>query len=261
MQVDYQNTYLLRIINAAMNEVNFFGITNHSLTVVAQDASYVQRFTNDYVLISPGQTMDVLISANQNTGQYYMATRPFHDSSAPSRDNITTGVIQYKNSDGGLNASLIMLPASNDSDAAIGFISRIRNSNVTQNPRMKIPKDIDRRVYIAIATHTLNCDNCTTGSRFAASLNNVSFAFPRIDILQAYYNRYMHNLVYLFYFLKSYFHLTQPTKFPIPLIRKVISLLKLIIAIIFPMTVVSMILFSQQTFPLSHLCSITSPET
>ncbi|XWS21843.1 hypothetical protein CRYUN_Cryun30bG0090400 [Craigia yunnanensis] len=188
MQVDYQKTYLLRIINAAMNEMKFFGITNHSLTVVAQDASYVQRFTSDYVLISPGQTMDVLIHANQNTGRYYMATRLFHDSAATFRDNITTGVIQYTNSDGGLNASLIMLPTSDDSDAAIGFISRIRNSNVTQNPPMKVPTDIDRRVYIAVATNTMPCDNCTEYFRFAASLNNVSFLSGRIDILQAYYN-------------------------------------------------------------------------
>ncbi|XVF63220.1 hypothetical protein PTKIN_Ptkin09bG0070300 [Pterospermum kingtungense] len=190
MQVDYQKTYLLRIINAAMNEENFFAITNHSLTVVAQDASYVQRFTSDYIVITPGQTMDVLVSANQNNGLYYMGTRPFTDSAAPPPNNITTAIFQYTNSYGGLgNASSIPLPVTNDTDAARGFTSRIRNSNVTQNPQLHVPTDIDRHVYIAIATNNLPCDNCTTGSRPAASLNNVSFLFPQTDILQAYYNR------------------------------------------------------------------------
>ncbi|GMI90755.1 laccase 14 [Hibiscus trionum] len=193
MQVDYEKLYLLRIINAAMNEPQFFAITNHTLVLVAQDASYVQRFRSEYILINPGQTMDVLVMANQNAGQYYMATRPFANGAALPVDFITTGVFQYTNSEGGLNASLITLPARNDTNATDSFIGRIRNANVTQNPPLNVPADSDihRRVYIAIATNNLPCNTsqCLEQVRFAASLNNVSFVFPRVDILQAYYNR------------------------------------------------------------------------
>ncbi|KAL4277893.1 hypothetical protein GQ457_03G031580 [Hibiscus cannabinus] len=193
MQVDFGNTYLLRIINAAMNEPKFFAITNHTLTIVAQDASYVQRFTSDFIMINPGQTMDVLVSANQNAGQYYMATRPYSDGAFPPVDFITTGVFEYTNSAGGLNTSLITLPVINDTAAANSFIGRFRNSNVTQNPPLDVPadSDINRRVYIAIATNNLPCNTseCIFQTRPAASLNNVSFVLPRnIDILQAYYN-------------------------------------------------------------------------
>ena len=137
--------------------------------------------------------MDVLVFANQNVGQYYMATRPFSDSAAMPVDFITTGVFQYTKSEGGLNASLITLPARNDKNATNNFVSRIRNANVTQNPPLNVPTDIDRRVYIAIATNTLPCNTseCLVPNRIVASLNNVSFVFPRIDILQAYYNRYI----------------------------------------------------------------------
>ncbi|KAK9047229.1 hypothetical protein V6N11_053079 [Hibiscus sabdariffa] len=194
MQVDYGSTYLLRIINSAMNEEKFFSITNHTLTVVAQDASYVKQFTSNYILISPGQTMDVLVCANQNAGQYYIATRPFSDASAVPVDFITTGVFEYTNSAGGLNASLITLPARNDANATNSFVSCIRNTNVTQNPPLNVPadSDINRRVYIAIATNNLPCNTseCIGRDRLAASLNNASFVFPRrVDILQAYYNR------------------------------------------------------------------------
>ncbi|XP_039014557.1 putative laccase-5 [Hibiscus syriacus] len=67
-QVNYGCTHLLRIINAAMNELKLFSIANHTLTLVAQDTSYVKRFTSDYMMINPGQTMDVLVVANQNAG-------------------------------------------------------------------------------------------------------------------------------------------------------------------------------------------------
>ncbi|OMP07329.1 Multicopper oxidase, type 1 [Corchorus olitorius] len=187
MKVDYQKAYLLRIINGAMNEQMFFTITNHSLTVVAQDASYVQKFTSDYILITPGQTMDVLVFANQNIGQYYMAMRPFSGGALQATDNITTGILQYTNSDvGGLNSSTITLPVMNDANAAYNFTARIKNSNVTQNPALHVPKDIDRRVYIAIATNTVPCIESTCESpeeRSLASMNNVSFVFPYpIDI-------------------------------------------------------------------------------
>ncbi|TYI28836.1 hypothetical protein ES332_A05G272500v1 [Gossypium tomentosum] len=191
MEVDSEKIYLLRIINAAMNEEQFFTITNHTLIVVAQDASYVRMFTTDYIMISSGQTMDVLVIANQNVGQYYMAIRPFSDSAAQPSEFITTGVFQYTNSEGGLNASLIPLPAMNDTDAMLNFISQIRYANVSQNPTINVPADTDinRRLYIAIATNTMPCNTseCVSDSRFAASLNNVSFVSPRIDILQANY--------------------------------------------------------------------------
>ncbi|KAL4334843.1 hypothetical protein GQ457_07G022070 [Hibiscus cannabinus] len=194
MQVNYGSIYLLRIINAAMNEQKFFSITNHSLTLVAQDASYVKRFTSNYILINPGQTMDVLVVANQNAGQYYMATRPFSDAAFRPVDFITTGVFEYTNSAGGLNASLITLPVINDTSAVNAFVSRIKNTRVPQNPRLNVPADsrINRRVYIAIATNNLPCtgSQCLGPDRLAASLNNVSFVLPRTDnILQAYYNR------------------------------------------------------------------------
>ncbi|KAB2025138.1 hypothetical protein ES319_D06G131300v1 [Gossypium barbadense] len=194
MEVNYQDTYLLRIINAAMNEEKFFSIANHTLIVVAQDASYVTRFATDYIMITPGQTMDVLIHANQNIGQYYMVMRNFHDSAASSNNNLTTAIFQYKNSVGGPrnNASLVSLPEPDDSNATSSFLSRIRNLRVRQNPPLRVPRAIHRRVYIAISTNSIPCTNdsvCITEERFVAALNNVSFVFPVIDILQAYYKR------------------------------------------------------------------------
>ncbi|GKF21795.1 laccase/diphenol oxidase family protein [Tanacetum coccineum] len=64
LNVTYGRKYLLRMVNAAMNEVLFFTIANHSLTVVGADGSYTNPLTKDYVVISPGQTLDCLLEAN-----------------------------------------------------------------------------------------------------------------------------------------------------------------------------------------------------
>ncbi|KAH7840091.1 hypothetical protein Vadar_012473 [Vaccinium darrowii] len=54
-------TYLLRLINAALNDELFFRISYHSLTVVEADAIYIQPFQTETLLIAPGQTTNVLL--------------------------------------------------------------------------------------------------------------------------------------------------------------------------------------------------------
>ncbi|KAM7529699.1 hypothetical protein LguiB_033109 [Lonicera macranthoides] len=55
MEVESGKTYLLRIINAALNDELFFAVANHTLTVVEIDAVYTKPFTTQALLIAPGQ--------------------------------------------------------------------------------------------------------------------------------------------------------------------------------------------------------------
>lgn len=61
LKVKPGKTYLLRLINAALNDDLFFSIANHSMTVVEADALYVKPFETDILLITPGQTTNVLL--------------------------------------------------------------------------------------------------------------------------------------------------------------------------------------------------------
>ncbi|PIN23656.1 Multicopper oxidase [Handroanthus impetiginosus] len=63
--VERGKTYLLRIINAALNDELFFAIANHTLTVVEIDAVYTKPFTTSAIMIAPGQTTNVLLTADQ----------------------------------------------------------------------------------------------------------------------------------------------------------------------------------------------------
>ena len=69
-------TYLFQLVNTALNNHYFFTIANHTLTVVAADGEYVKQFDTKAVLLSPGQSLDVLVTANQPKGNESWVTRP-----------------------------------------------------------------------------------------------------------------------------------------------------------------------------------------
>ncbi|KAH7286592.1 hypothetical protein KP509_32G014300 [Ceratopteris richardii] len=70
-------TYMLRIAGATMNGEMFLSVAGHKLTVVELDASYTKPLEVDYVLVTPGQSMNVLLKADQTVGNYYLAVRPY----------------------------------------------------------------------------------------------------------------------------------------------------------------------------------------
>lgn len=89
LQVDYQGIYLLRLVNAAVNETMVFGIDHHRFTIVGQNGAYSRRSFASSVTLTPGQTLDVLFCANQNLGHYYITAR------SSSGTHVTTGILRY----------------------------------------------------------------------------------------------------------------------------------------------------------------------
>jgi len=188
--VNSGRTYLLRVINAVMNEEQFFGIAGHSLTVVGQDAAYIKPITTNYIMITPGQTMDILVTANRPRSYYYIASHSFADGAGIAFDNTTTTAIFQYNGNYGRPSSipLPVLPIFNDTAAAENYTSRVRGLASRDHP-VNVPQTVNRRLYITIALNRLPCTEatCTGPNRLFASMNNVSFAAKPIDILQAYY--------------------------------------------------------------------------
>jgi laccase len=68
-KVQKGKTYLLRIINAAMNNDYWFSIAKHRVTIVGADGNYLKPFKTHAFPISPGQTTDVLFTADKESGQ------------------------------------------------------------------------------------------------------------------------------------------------------------------------------------------------
>ncbi|RDX99167.1 Laccase-7, partial [Mucuna pruriens] len=194
VQVKKGETYLLRIINAALNEPHFFMIANHTFTVVAIDASYTEPYNTDVIVLSPGQTVDALITTNQSVGSYYMAFTPYH--SAPSvtiNGNITRGVLVYENA---TLASPVMpnLPNQTDTPTAHRFFSNL--TGLAGGPHwVPVPRDVDENMFIIYGIALDHCNNTGllrcggTNFRLSANMNNESFVLPKgLSMMEALYN-------------------------------------------------------------------------
>ncbi|KAG6625912.1 putative laccase-9 [Carya illinoinensis] len=192
-QVDHGKTYLLRLVNAAMNAELYFAIAQHVLTVVGLDGSYLKPVVTEYVMISPGQTMDILVTANQTRlGRYYMAARQF-DSVRPDDtdyDHINvTAILEYRGNYTPTSTPIFpsSLPTYQDIKSAIYFTDRLR-SLADQDHPVNVPKNITTMMYISVSMNSITFDyEGTSQSSLSSSLNNVSWVNPTTDVLLAYY--------------------------------------------------------------------------
>jgi laccase len=209
VEVEQGKTYLLRVINAAMSNEFFFGVAGHNITVVGTDGSYTKPYVNKFIMITPGQTFDILLEANQflnssSPYRYYIAATPFFDGNTVIHrtDSWTVAILEYKtNSSMPLSepsSSNSYFPQFNDTIAAANFTDGLRSLASSDHP-VYVPKDIDESMLVTISVNLVECPpNATCGAKlpntrpahFGASLNNVSFQDPPalVDILDAYYS-------------------------------------------------------------------------
>eukprot|EP00249_Psilotum_nudum_P025104 c29376_g1_i1 orf=44-1591(+) len=188
LPVSPNKTYLLRIINAALNNELFFSIANHKMTVVEIDAVYTKHLETDTILIAPGQSTNVIITADQPEGRYYMAARPYISANNQVDNTTTTAILEYRGSSPTQQPVFPRLPPFNDSNFANNFSKSLRSLGSSKYPS-KVPQTIDRKLFFTIGLAVKPCfpgQFCQGGIRLAAAVNNVSFVLPRIALLQSY---------------------------------------------------------------------------
>ncbi|GLT93906.1 hypothetical protein SLE2022_116760 [Rubroshorea leprosula] len=187
-EVEYGKTYLLRLVNAAMNAELFFSIAGHNMTVVGMDASNLKPFETTYVVIEAGQTMNLLVTTNQEPGQYYMAVRQCFSGEATfsefDKTNVTA-ILQYNGSvtpPSSVPYFPTFLPGFYDKYAAMSFRSKLK-SLYPQDAY--VPKNVTTRMYITANLQAYKVND--TSNISITTLNNVSWVNPGVDVLQAYY--------------------------------------------------------------------------
>ncbi|GJN17192.1 hypothetical protein PR202_gb04242 [Eleusine coracana subsp. coracana] len=195
LKVEPGRTYMLRLINSALNDELFFGITNHSLTVVEADANYVKPFTVKTLVISPGQTMNVLLNTAPNpvSSAYTMAIAPYTNTQGTFDNTTAAAVLEYAPSTTTNNLPLPSLPRYNDTGAVTNFSRNFRSLASPQYPA-RVPQAVDRHVLFTVGLGTDPCPSNQTcqgpnGTKFAASINNNSFFRPSTALLEAHYAR------------------------------------------------------------------------
>ncbi|KAJ9548518.1 hypothetical protein OSB04_021061 [Centaurea solstitialis] len=179
-------TYMLRIVNAALNEELFFRIANHKFTVVEVDAVYVKPFTTDTILIAPGQTTNAIVTAGQKAGKYLVAVSPFMDAPIAVDNRTATASLRYSGVLTASNTKLVAPPPQNSTPVANTFMSSLRSLNSATYPA-KVPLTIDHSLFFTIGLGIDPCSTCVNGSQVVADLNNITFVMPTTALLQAHY--------------------------------------------------------------------------
>ncbi|XP_042510514.1 laccase-4-like [Macadamia integrifolia] len=186
LQVESGKTYMLRIINAALNEELFFKVAGHNLTVVEVDATYTKPFTTDTLLITPGQTTNALLTANLGAGKYLVTASPFMDSPV-AVDNVTaTATVHYSGTLSSSATTITQPPPQNATPVANKFINSLRSLNSKTYPA-KVPLTVDHNLLFTVGLGVNPCATCVNGSKVVAAMNNVSFIMPTFALLQAHY--------------------------------------------------------------------------
>ncbi|KAM7270217.1 hypothetical protein ACFE04_029431 [Oxalis oulophora] len=189
LPVENSKTYLLRIINAALNEELFFKIAGHKLTVVEVDATYVKPFKTETILIAPGQTTNVLLTTDQSSGKYSVTASPFMDTPQIVVDNRTaTATLHYSGTLANSPTNIATPPPQNATTVANKFTNSLRSLNSKTFPA-KIPQKIDHNLFFTVGLGINSCPSCKAGngSRIVAGINNVTFIMPTTALLQAHF--------------------------------------------------------------------------
>lgn len=190
LSVDYGKSYLIRMVNAVMNTIMFVKIADHNVTIVGSDGAYLKPFSSDYIAISPGQTIDFLLLANQSPSHYYMAASAY--SVAGAFDNTTTTArVEYTgNYTPPPSPALPILPNFTDTLASVNFTARFRGL-AYKNHTFDVPLTATTELLFTLSINVRDCPNSDCagpgGNRLIASINNITFQSPRIAILHAYY--------------------------------------------------------------------------
>ncbi|KAL3645688.1 Laccase-17 [Castilleja foliolosa] len=196
LRVKSGKTYLLRIINAALNDELFFSIANHSLTVVDVDAVYVKPFQTDTILISPGQTTNVLLRTKPSFpgATFFMLARPYVTGPGTFDNSTVAGILEYEAPFLHLKKLPLLkptLPPLNDTSFTTNFTKKLRSLASAQFPA-NVPQKVDKHFFFTVGLGTSPCDKNTTcqgpnGTKFAASISNISYVQPTTALLQAHF--------------------------------------------------------------------------
>ncbi|KAL5724432.1 laccase [Ranunculus cassubicifolius] len=204
LKVKPGKTYLLRLINAALNDELFFSIANHTFTVVCADAVYIKPFETDTLLITPGQTNNILLKTKSNfpNATFFMLARPFFTGQGTFDNSTTAGILEYEHPYSTANSTkkklqplMPKLPSINDTSFAMNFSKKFRSLANADYPA-RVPQIVDKRFFFTVGLGSKPCPNNHNNytcqgpkntSMFSASINNVSFTLPTTAILQAHF--------------------------------------------------------------------------
>ncbi|KAK8634086.1 hypothetical protein V6N13_014915 [Hibiscus sabdariffa] len=132
--------------------------------------------------------------------KFFMTARPYVTGQGTFNNSTVAAILEYESPPNGLHSSISIkklplfkpiLPALNDTSFATNFASKLRSLDSAQYPA-NVPRAVDKHFFFTVGLGTSPCQHNQTcqgpnGTKFAASVNNVSFAMPTTALLQAHF--------------------------------------------------------------------------
>ncbi|KAL9659910.1 hypothetical protein QQ045_024720 [Rhodiola kirilowii] len=124
-----------------------------------------------------------------------MIARPYVTGLGTFDNSSVAGILEYESSSSGSLKTLPIfkpdMPALNDTSFAANFSNKMRSLGSSDFPA-NVPKTVDKQFLFTVGLGTNPCQKNQTcqgpnGTRFAASVNNVSFVLPTTALLQAHF--------------------------------------------------------------------------
>ncbi|GMY10916.1 laccase-2-like [Fagus crenata] len=204
LKVKPGKTYLLRVINAALNDELFFSIANHSFIIVDTDASYIKPLKTNILLITPGQTTNVLLKTKPQSpnATFLMLARPYFTGMGTFDNTTVAGILEYENPSNSPSTHVKNLPifkpflppmnSSITTSFVMNYTRKFRSLASAEFPA-NVPQTVQKKFFFTIGLGTNPCPKNQTcqgpnnSSKFAASFNNLSFALPTKALLQSHF--------------------------------------------------------------------------
>lgn len=187
-RVQNGSTYLLRLTNAGLNNNHWFTVANHTLTVVSVDGNYVKPFATDAVLIAPGQTTDVLLTANQTIGSYYggVGLAQIPQVGPPLEAREALAIIEYEGAPADFPLSTPPFPAPSDPMVVDDYTAKVLGYT-----DMDLPETMDHNLVYVVGIALVDCipsEPCTSTQKLAGTVQNFTFDEPQnSSVLEAYF--------------------------------------------------------------------------
>lgn len=89
------SSYRMRLVNTAIDTHYKFSIDNHTLTVIAMDFVPITPYTTTMLDINMGQRYDVVVTADQEVGDYWIRAIPQLSCSSNAMTDNIRGILRY----------------------------------------------------------------------------------------------------------------------------------------------------------------------
>nr|GLL23382.1 monocopper oxidase-like protein SKS2 [Ipomoea trifida] len=180
-------TYRFRISNVGTTWSVNFRIQDHRMDVVETEGSYVNKLTVDSLDVHVGQSYSVIVTADQNVGDYYIVGSAKLVNVTSNRSLVSVGVLHYHNSTTPPNGPLPAGPDPFDINSSVTQ-TRLITWNLTAGAARPNPQGSFNVSNVTLSQSFILLGSMSKiDSRVIYTVNNVSYLTPSTPLKLADY--------------------------------------------------------------------------